>query len=176
MDDRSTVIRYIQEQEKMKRERKAFWRNVTIAGALLVVAVIFTLSVGCSETTVQPCCNDGCIDIHTPASNPACVKKEPGGGSDDLKTFIYICKNGKQKRIYEFNWPDWKKKGWKKGKCQPTPPPPPPPGDDDDDDGEEKVCLCHIPPGNPSNAHTICVGEPAVPAHLAHGDYLGECK
>ena len=39
----------------------------------------------------------------------------------------------------------------------------------------EKVCLCHLPPGNPWNAHGICVGEPAVDAHLAHGDTLGSC-
>ena len=38
--------------------------------------------------------------------------------------------------------------------------------------GEEaKVVLCHIPPGNPENAHTIEVGESAVDAHLEHGDY-----
>ena len=41
--------------------------------------------------------------------------------------------------------------------------------------GVDKVTICHIPPGNPDNAHTITVGAPAVPAHLAHGDYLGEC-
>jgi hypothetical protein len=41
--------------------------------------------------------------------------------------------------------------------------------------GEEKVTICHRPPGNPENEHTIVVGEPAVPAHLAHGDDLGEC-
>ncbi len=41
--------------------------------------------------------------------------------------------------------------------------------------GSHKVTLCHIPPGNPANAHTITVGEPAVRAHLAHGDYLGPC-
>ena len=41
--------------------------------------------------------------------------------------------------------------------------------------GEEKVTICHIPPGNPDNAHTIVVGAPAVPAHLDHGDSLGEC-
>ena len=37
------------------------------------------------------------------------------------------------------------------------------------------VEICHIPPGNPGNAHTIIVGAPAKPAHLAHGDILGAC-
>src|SRR3712207_1537572 len=39
----------------------------------------------------------------------------------------------------------------------------------------DRVTICHIPPGNPGNAHTITVGEPAVDAHLAHGDRLGAC-
>ena len=43
-----------------------------------------------------------------------------------------------------------------------------------------EVTLCHIPPGDPANARTIVVGESwgafAVRAHLAHGDYLGECR
>jgi hypothetical protein len=38
-----------------------------------------------------------------------------------------------------------------------------------------KVTLCHIPPGNPANGHTLVVGQAAVAAHLAHGDYLGAC-
>ena len=38
-----------------------------------------------------------------------------------------------------------------------------------------KVTLCHKPPGNPANAQTITVGQAAVAAHLAHGDYLGAC-
>ena len=38
-----------------------------------------------------------------------------------------------------------------------------------------KVDVCHVPPGNPANAHIINVDESAVPAHLAHGDNLGEC-
>jgi hypothetical protein len=41
--------------------------------------------------------------------------------------------------------------------------------------GVPKVAVCHIPPGNPANMHTIIVGEPAVKAHLAHGDTLGAC-
>jgi hypothetical protein len=41
--------------------------------------------------------------------------------------------------------------------------------------GTTKVDVCHIPPGNPDNAHTITVGEPAVQAHLNHGDFLGPC-
>lgn len=39
-----------------------------------------------------------------------------------------------------------------------------------------KVTICHIPPGNPANAHEITVGEPAVRAHVErHGDVVGPC-
>ena len=38
-----------------------------------------------------------------------------------------------------------------------------------------KVTICHIPPGNPANAHTIRVSHNAVRAHLKHGDKLGPC-
>ncbi|PKA83538.1 hypothetical protein ATE92_1694 [Ulvibacter sp. MAR_2010_11] len=39
----------------------------------------------------------------------------------------------------------------------------------------DKVAICHIPPGNPANVHTIVVSVNAIPAHLAHGDAIGEC-
>ena len=35
--------------------------------------------------------------------------------------------------------------------------------------------ICHKPPGNPANAHTIVVGVSAVDAHLRHGDERGPC-
>lgn len=38
-----------------------------------------------------------------------------------------------------------------------------------------KVLVCHVPPGNPANAHTICISANGVPAHLAHGCHLGSC-
>lgn len=38
---------------------------------------------------------------------------------------------------------------------------------------DPKVKICHIPPGNPSNMHTIEVSQSAVAAHLAHGDFVG---
>jgi hypothetical protein len=41
--------------------------------------------------------------------------------------------------------------------------------------GQPKVLICHAPPGNPSNAQTISVAAPAVPAHLAHGDIACTC-
>lgn len=41
---------------------------------------------------------------------------------------------------------------------------------------EGKVAVCHIPPGNPENAHTIWISQNAVQAHLNHGDYLGPCN
>ncbi len=41
---------------------------------------------------------------------------------------------------------------------------------------DEKITICHIPSRNPSNAHTITVGASALRAHLAQGDYEGECQ
>jgi hypothetical protein len=35
--------------------------------------------------------------------------------------------------------------------------------------------ICHIPPGNPANAHEITVSENAVYAHVMHGDTIGPC-
>ena len=40
---------------------------------------------------------------------------------------------------------------------------------------QEKVAICHRPPGNPENEYTIFVSENAVPAHEAHGDTRGLC-
>jgi hypothetical protein len=41
----------------------------------------------------------------------------------------------------------------------------------------KKTTICHVPPGNPANAHTLCIGTPAVKHHLKnHPDYLGPCK
>ena len=39
-----------------------------------------------------------------------------------------------------------------------------------------KVTICHIPPGNTANAHTITIAEQAVGKHLEHGDTLGSCE
>ena len=38
-----------------------------------------------------------------------------------------------------------------------------------------KITICHIPPGNPSNAKTKSIGSGSVFDHLAHGDTLGPC-
>lgn len=136
--------------------------------AVFVAALIFT---GCSEDSTyisptQPCCDDGCTSVaHSDPCHPDCLT-----GNN-----YTICFNGKTMKIKKADWDWYKARGAVKGKCAR--------GDDDDDDGDDddddssaKVCICHIPPGNPSNLHTICVGEAAVPAHLAHGDYLGECQ
>ena len=44
-------------------------------------------------------------------------------------------------------------------------------------EGEVKFTICHVPPGNPENAHTITVAFPALVAHFANhgGDSFGEC-
>ena len=40
----------------------------------------------------------------------------------------------------------------------------------------QQVEICHRPPGNPSNCHTITVGAKAAQKHVAqHGDTFGPC-
>jgi subtilase family serine protease len=38
-----------------------------------------------------------------------------------------------------------------------------------------KVIVCHIPPGEPENIQVICISPSAIPAHLDHGCYVGVC-
>ena len=40
----------------------------------------------------------------------------------------------------------------------------------------KKIEICHMPPGNPDNAHTLSISANGVRGHLAHGDYIDECK
>jgi len=42
------------------------------------------------------------------------------------------------------------------------------------DGSQDKVVICHKP-GTPAE-HTLTVAQPAVAAHLAHGDTLGPCE
>ncbi|PHS09795.1 MAG: hypothetical protein COA88_04280 [Kordia sp.] len=43
-------------------------------------------------------------------------------------------------------------------------------------DNGNKVTICHIPPGNPENSHSITISVNALDAHLAHGDTIGDCN
>jgi hypothetical protein len=43
-------------------------------------------------------------------------------------------------------------------------------------ENNNKVNVCHIPPGDHANAHGICISASGVPAHLAHGCTLGPCE
>lgn len=49
-------------------------------------------------------------------------------------------------------------------------------GNNNESQDNGKVTICHIPPGNPDKRHTIEVGNPALQAHLDHGDTLGACS
>ena len=40
---------------------------------------------------------------------------------------------------------------------------------------KKKTLVCHIPPGNPDNAHTIWISNKAVARHVSHGDHVGRC-
>lgn len=41
--------------------------------------------------------------------------------------------------------------------------------------GNDKIVICHYPPGNPDNPQTISISVNALEAHLAHGDQIGVC-
>lgn len=43
-------------------------------------------------------------------------------------------------------------------------------------DAEKKIIVCHYPPENPSNKHSLEISESALETHLAHGDTLGACQ
>lgn len=42
--------------------------------------------------------------------------------------------------------------------------------------GNHKFEVCHIPPSDPDNFHTITISENALDAHEAHEDFLGTCN
>ncbi|MDA0323219.1 MAG: hypothetical protein O2923_10970 [Verrucomicrobia bacterium] len=48
---------------------------------------------------------------------------------------------------------------------------------DDGVDGEreETITICHRPPGNSDNGHSITIGISALDPHLNHGDTVGSC-
>jgi hypothetical protein len=63
--------------------------------------------------------------------------------------------------IKESQWAQHAAHGDTKGKCPNT---------------NEKITICHYPPGNNSNPQTIQISPSAWPAHKAHGDSKGECS
>lgn len=136
---------------------------------LVAITILAFLVFGCSDSTsyvspTQVCCDDGCTTpTHSDPCHPNC--NEPTPSPDKAR---WVCHNGNSKKVT--NVQKHLNHGDTLGKCQQGD------DDDDDDDGNSKVTICHIPPGNPSNLHTITVGASAVPAHIAHGDYLGACK
>ena len=42
-------------------------------------------------------------------------------------------------------------------------------------DYDDKLLICHVPPGEPENEHEICISSNAIQTHLTHGDYCGPC-
>jgi len=49
-------------------------------------------------------------------------------------------------------------------------------GNEEKAEEEDKVTICHKPPGNTENAKTLIIPRSALQAHLDHGDALGYCE
>jgi hypothetical protein len=157
------------EQKRLRNRSIGIAATLVLFGAILIALPFIT---GCSETYVSPtiaCCSDTCDAVHTCDSGTGCT--DDCANDTVVKVFEWVCHKGNSKKVYDWQVPKHLAHGDTRGKCVT------PPGDDDDDDSGNKVCICHIPPGNPANAHTICISPNAVDAHITnHGDYLGECK
>ena len=69
-------------------------------------------------------------------------------------------------------WPAHQAHGDVVGACVETPTPPTPPTPPVE---EEKITICHYPPGNNGNPQTLEIPLSAWPAHQAHGDVVGPC-
>ena len=46
---------------------------------------------------------------------------------------------------------------------------------DNTNTGDQKITVCHYPPGNPDNRKTLQVSVAALQAHIDHGDRIGPC-
>ncbi len=74
---------------------------------------------------------------------------------------ITICLNDSTMTILTSEWPAYQTQGATQGPCPVV--------------VEEKIVICHRPPGNPSNTQQLEIPLSAWPAHQAHGDVLGPC-
>ena len=153
---------------------------LAIAFTLIAVFIMVVIFTGCSEdrtyvTATDPCCSDTCNQVHTCDQATGCTDE-----CSDKYENVWICYKGETKKVPLSEKKEWTDKGATIGKCKGTPgddDDDDTPGDDDDDDSNDKVCICHFPPGNPDNFHTICIGAAAVPAHIRnHGDLIGRCE
>ena len=140
--------------------RRTGWRVALAAGftALLVLAFALTGSIGYAASAVQGGTTAVTSLVIGPAKATKAEKKanKPQQANNHSSSSAQSSSQSIQSSSEEEDDPE----------------------DDDssaDDQYEEKVLICHIPPGNPDNAHTISISVNAVPAHLAHGDTLGAC-
>ncbi len=108
--------------------------------------------------------NDGCLDVNDDNPLVASVDTDGDGDAndcdddDDNDGIEDECDSNPLVNNFIFTGIDDLPLAWKCGNNDTT-----------------KVLICHIPPGYPENAHTICISPNAVQAHLDHGCMLGEC-
>ena len=172
--------------------RRPVWRTAVAVGFTMLLVLAFALTGGISYaasavhggTTAVAALVTGTSNSDKPPK-PDKPGQSNGGGTDESSAEVSgqaadpkvtICHippgnpdNPQTITVSENALPAHLEHGDSLGACPEDPSPP-------DDQYNEKVLICHIPPGDPENAHTIRVSENAVPAHLAHGDSEGACE
>ena len=108
-----------------------------------------------------------------------------GPGSGPGNTNITIChyppgnnSNPQTITIPVNAWKAHQAHGDSKGTCPKDNSPSDPigPGNGSGNTGNNKITICHHPPGDPTNTQTIQISPSAWRAHQAHGDTKGACK
>jgi hypothetical protein len=147
--------------------------NFNFANGTLTVSVTLIQGANIFTLTAPNAC--GVINETLTINYKPLETEEPNGsGSEELITICVTMAGGRVKQTKQIplsQWPVYQAQGATLGAC----PEAPAGNGNNESNQEQKITICHYPPGNNGNPQTIEIPLSAWPAHQAHGDVLGPC-